>query len=321
MCPHAPARRRPDRWRVAQAGPHLHRELRRRRVQQAVDGGVGFGLLGVLLQRLLQRVHGQALRRGGQLGAGVGAACSQLGHAVVALAHHIKERGRGGEFFIEVFDLPGHRRIAGGGGLAAVEQAKRGEGAHHGRVDGNAVAVLGNFLRPNAQHLVRFQHRARRLHFNAPSVHGNAAVLLQRIGLGVAHKTHAQARRGGALRNGLQRIGGGLARLVGLAVGVAPENLRKQRVGPHRRVGHQAHAGGGPLVERGRAKRAFGEQRDVGAQALLPGGQVQQFEEGALAHHHLARQRVGFRQQPLQVHKQRDLVGHGQIDQPRLQVV
>jgi hypothetical protein len=101
MRPHTPARCWPDRWRVAQARPHLHRELRRRCVQQAVDGGVGLGLLGVLLQRLLQRVHGQALRRGGQLGAGVGAACLQLGHAVVALAHHIKERGRGGELLLD----------------------------------------------------------------------------------------------------------------------------------------------------------------------------------------------------------------------------
>jgi hypothetical protein len=71
MRPLTPARCWPDRWRVAQACPHLYRELGRWRLQQAVDGGVGLGLLGVLLQRLLQRVHEQALRRGGQLGAGL----------------------------------------------------------------------------------------------------------------------------------------------------------------------------------------------------------------------------------------------------------
>ena len=43
--------------------------------------------------------------------------------------------------------------------------------------------------------------------------------------------------------------------------------------------------------------------------AALAGGQIQQLDEGAVAHHDLARERVGLRQQALRIAAQHDLAG------------
>ena len=63
-----------------------------------------------------------------------------------------------------------------------------------------------------------------------------------------------------------------------------------------------------PRVQLVRAEGAFGKERDLGALAALARGDVQQLDEGAVAHHDLARVRVGLGQQALQVAAQQDLV-------------
>jgi hypothetical protein len=74
-------------------------------------------------------------------------------------------------------------------------------------------------------------------------------------------------------------------------------------------------------ADRVRAELALGKQGDLGAVALLPRGLLEQFDERALAHHHLARERVGLGQQARAVDEQRDLARRGQVHQPALQVV
>jgi carboxylesterase type B len=61
------SRRRSDWRRIAHPGPHLNGLRRRLRTQQASNGGLGFGLFGVLLQRLLQRLQRQPQRRSREL--------------------------------------------------------------------------------------------------------------------------------------------------------------------------------------------------------------------------------------------------------------
>ncbi|MCU0928626.1 MAG: hypothetical protein MUE62_05380, partial [Burkholderiaceae bacterium] len=55
--------------------------------------------------------------------------------------------------------------------------------------------------------------------------------------------------------------------------------------------------------------------------AALARREVEQLEERALAHHDLARERVGLGQQALAVDAQHDLTRRAQVDEPRLQVV
>jgi hypothetical protein len=77
----------------------------------------------------------------------------------------------------------------------------------------------------------------------------------------------------------------------------------------------------GRWSSRSGAEGAFGEQRDLGALAALARRHVQQLDEGAVAHHDLARVRVGLGQQALQVAAQQDLPRHAQVHHPGLQVV
>ncbi len=282
-------------------------------------------LLGVFLQGLLQRVHGQAVRRGGELRTRVGAAGPHLGGAVVGLGHHGEEGRRGLDLGVEVLHLLGHRHVAGAGRAAAVEQAQGRQQARQRLVHAQAVAVLGNLARAHAQHLQRFEHGARRDQLHAPGIARDGAVLGQAC-IARQGKVHAQAGRRTGRRDGLHRLRLGGARRVGRAVGVAPEDLREQRVGPHAGVGHQPHTRRGVVGVRrrgrcARVERAVRKHLHLGAQALLQRGQVQQFEEGALAHEDLARVRVGLGQQARAVAVEPDLARRVQIHQPRLQVV
>ena len=68
-------------------------------------------------------------------------------------------------------------------------------------------------------------------------------------------------------------------------------------------------------------KCAFRKQLDLGAQAAFARGDVQQFEEGAVAHHDLPRERVSLGQQAGEIAAQQDLVRRAQIHEPGLQVV
>ena len=70
----AAAQRWLDRWREPHPGPHLHGLGGCMRVQEAVDFGEGPGLPGVLLERLLQGPHGDAMGGGGQLHPRIGPA-------------------------------------------------------------------------------------------------------------------------------------------------------------------------------------------------------------------------------------------------------
>ena len=128
----------------ADPGPHLHRLRRLGRLQQAVDVRVGARHFGVLLQRLLQRLHDDALGRGRELDAGIGAAGVDLGDAVVALAHHPHEAWRRVQLGREVLDLPGDRETVGCRCLAALEQTQPGQPHHHRVEQGQPVAVFGD---------------------------------------------------------------------------------------------------------------------------------------------------------------------------------
>jgi hypothetical protein len=79
----------------------------------------------------------------------------------------------------------------------------------------------------------------------------------------------------------------------------------------------------GPGVHRARLELAKGEQRDLGAQALLARGEFQHLQEGTLAHHHLAMPGIGLRQQTARatVEKEGDLARGLEVHQPGLQVV
>ncbi len=139
-------------------------------------------------------------------------------------------------------------------------------------------------------------------------------------GVAHAHGWHA-GRIGGFLHRspGLRRHSTG--NVIRAAVGVALQHLGKQRVLFHRRVGCQAHGRNRARIQRGRPEHALRKQRDVGTPSTLAGCHVEQFQKGTVAHHDLARQRVGLRQQALLVAQQTDLTGHTQIDNPRLQIV
>ena len=116
-------RRRADRGRVARASPHLHGgpgpvACSRRRMS-----AWGPACSGILLQRLLQRLHRHVVRRRGELHARVGTPCVDLRRAAVALGHHPQEARRGFELPVEVLDLARGGVAVGRGRLAAVEQA------------------------------------------------------------------------------------------------------------------------------------------------------------------------------------------------------
>jgi hypothetical protein len=98
-------------------------------------------------------------------------------------------------------------------------------------------------------------------------------------------------------------------------------HLREERVARHGRVGHELHAGHrSPIGFVGR-EGALREDRRLRPQATLAQRHLQELQEGALAHHDLARPGVGFGQQAGQVAVERDLVGLAQVDAPGLQVV
>ena len=131
--------------------------------------------------------------------------------------------------------------------------------------------------------MVGLQQRARRDQFGAPGVHGDLRVAGHGRRLALVDQAQSHGQTFDTVAHGLQSRGIGRARLVHALVGVALEDLRKQRVGLHLRIAHQANAGGGPGVGGRGAELAFGKWRDLCAVAALAGGQVQHFNEGALA--------------------------------------
>jgi hypothetical protein len=139
-----------------------------------------------------------------------------------------------------------------------------------------------------------------------------------RAACGEARSQAAALRR---RRDGLNGPRRGLLHRVGLAVGAAAPDLREQRVADHRCIRLQADAGNRTAIGSVRAELALRKQRDLGAVPPLARGDVQQLEEGALAHEDLPRLRIRLGQQPLQVAEQQDLARAAQVDQPGLQVV
>ena len=104
---------------------------------------------------------------------------------------------------------------------------------------------------------------------------GDGAVLGQACVAGQG-KVRAQARRHTGRRNGLHCLRLGRARRVGRAVGVAPKDLRQQRVGLRAGVGYQPHAGRGVAGVRrggrsGRVEHAGRERMAQEAQRLSHG--------------------------------------------------
>ncbi len=169
--------------------------------------------------------------------------------------------------------------------------------------------------------MVGLQQRARRDQLGAPSVHGDLRVAGhgRLFAPGDQSQCHGQAFR--TVTHRLQSGGIRCAGLVHALVRVAAEHLRKQRVGLHLRIAHQPDAGRGAGVGGLGAVFTLGEHRHLGAVAALAGRQVQHLDESALAHHQLARKRVGLRQQARHVHAQHDGVRRVQVHQPRLQIV
>ncbi len=169
----APAARAPR----GRRGPTSAPSAPGRRVEQAADVRVGFGLLGVLLQGLLQRLHHHALAGGGELHAGVGAAGIDLRDAIVAFAHHPQEAGRRGQLLREVLDLAAGGKVFRSWRLAAVEQAQAGHPDHLRVRERQPVAVLRDLGGAHAQHLVRLEDGRRRRELDAPGLVGDGTVL------------------------------------------------------------------------------------------------------------------------------------------------
>jgi hypothetical protein len=211
---------------------------------------------------------------------------------------------------------------SGAGRPAAVEQPE----AHHrlqpraGQRDAVAVALdLGGAY---AQQPGRFEHGVRCRQLDSPGLLGDRALQGQPLRRLAADPTQADRVRCQRRRHRLPgRLGHRPRQVIGLAVGVTPEHLREQRVGGDGVVGPQSHARHRPCVELVGVEHPLREQRDLGPLSTLSRRQVQQFEKGAVAHHDLARERVGLGQQARQVAAQLDLAFAAQVHQPGLQVV
>ena len=125
---------------------------------------------------------------------------------------------------------------------------------------------------------------------------------LQHLGPVQPDEGEAQGNRSGAVSHRLPSFGRHRpSEVIAAAVRSPIHDLGEERVFANRGVHRQANAGDRVPVELVRPERTFREQRHLGLQTALARCDVEQFQERAVAHHDLARERIGLGQQTVEV--------------------